>query len=79
VKASEIGIVYLADQQIAFALAECGDAQAGWSLIRTTIEPTLGFEEWEITLDPIYSHYFSDIPEFQVLVEKKNAAKAASK
>ena len=78
VKATEISGEYVANQLMAFALAECGETQAGWELMRKAMHPALGNSVWEIVLDPIYSHYFSDIPEFQALVKKKNAEKAAS-
>jgi TolB-like protein len=77
-KATELGNEYYANQLMAFALAECGDIQAGWGLMEKALHPALGYSEWEVVLDPIYAHYFSDIPEFQAMVEKKNTEKAAS-
>jgi len=72
----EIAMELRAKQTMGLALAQCGDASAGWSMIESILEPALGYTEWEIALDPIYAHYFAEIPEFQALVKRKDAERA---
>ncbi|MGD9340130.1 MAG: hypothetical protein PVG76_04265 [Chromatiales bacterium] len=77
-EAKEIQTSIEADKSMGLALAECGDAHAGWELldVEGSVNPMLGsITEWDAVIDPIYSHYFSELPEFQALVEKKNAEK----
>lgn len=76
-KPAELAEEYLSKVEMAFALAKCGDINAAWEMTKNTIDPVLGVLEWTIVLDPIYAHYFSGLPEFQALVEKKNAEKAS--
>jgi TolB-like protein len=76
-KAVELGMESLSKKHMAIALAECGDIDAGWKLLESAISVILGLSEWEIVVDPIYAHYFSGVPEFQALVEKKNTEKAS--
>jgi len=56
---------------MALALAECGDAQGGWIKAQDSLSDALGGNEWEMVLDPIYPHYFSDLPEYQAWVAAK--------
>ena len=70
-RASEIGMEQTANGEMALALAECGDAQAGWIKAQDSLSDALGGNEWEMVLDPIYPHYFSDLPEYQAWVAAK--------
>ena len=77
-EAKEMQTSNQADRVMSFALAECGDVNAGWELLDLgeDVNPVLDkTTEWQAVIDPIYSHYFSELPQFQALVEKKNAEK----
>ena len=72
--AKEINNERVANRFMGFALAECGDVEAGWPLISIGGQLVLGWAtEWEVALDPIYAHYFSGVPEFKALVAKNMA------
>ncbi|MFT5140865.1 MAG: TolB-like protein [Rhodothermales bacterium] len=54
---------------IAEATAECGDVNAGWELWKENPGAMFsGVSPWILALDPLYQHYYSDIPEYQEMV-----------
>ena len=60
------------------ALAECGQIQKAWEQIQTDKEsPLADVTDWSLVFDPIYSYYFSELPEYQALKKKMLAIKAA--
>ena len=60
----------------AYALAECGDNKKAWSIMKDITEDTYSFTtKWTLALDPLYQHYFSDIPEYKAMVKALEAEK----
>jgi len=70
---TEISMERYANARMGLALAECGDAKGGWIKAQDSLSDALGLTEWEMVLDPIYPHYFSDLPEYQSWVAAKRA------
>ncbi len=68
----------LARTQMYFVLAraECGDVEGAWALQRSMARPWYGPQDWDLVHDPIYAHYFSDLPEYQAAVERQLGAGA---
>lgn len=64
-RATEIDMQSRASLRTALAMAECGDKQGGWIRAQHSLLNVLGTTEWEMVLDPIYPHYFSDLPDYQ--------------
>jgi TolB-like protein len=55
---------------LAQAMAECGDVQILWDAAKEKdADFYSGVTKWTLALDPLYQHYFADIPEYQVMVE----------
>lgn len=55
---------------LAQALAECGDPAALWEAAQdlgSGIYMTVS--QWALALDPLYQHYFADIPEYQAMLK----------
>ncbi len=63
--AAEYGSMINAKFNYGLALAECGDASAGWSLIEEVVnDRTSTLSDWDLVVYPVYAHYFSQIPEY---------------
>ena len=62
----------------ALVLAECGQIDESWELLNTeTKESSNIVTSWELILDPLYRHYFSELPEFKALERKMQKQKQA--
>jgi hypothetical protein len=58
------------ERMLGQARAECGDAEAFWAVIKDTGSSFYAsVSKWQLALDPLYQHYFKDIPEYQEMVE----------
>jgi TolB-like protein len=58
------------ERMLGQARAECGDAEAFWAVIKDTGSSFYAsVSNWQLALDPLYQHYFKDIPEYQEMVE----------
>ena len=62
-----------ANLNMTMALAECGDVEAAWKSLPVANNYSAAANEWELVLDPLYKHYFSDVPEYQAIVAAKSA------
>lgn len=52
------------------ATAECGDVEALWEIVKAMDSDFYsGLTKWTLALDPLYQHYFADIPEYQEMVK----------
>ena len=77
IKDPDIYSLYAVNNNYAKALAECGDTLKAWSiLINLTENPNLEVTKWRLALDPLYQHYFSEIPEYQNMVKALEAEKS---
>ena len=55
---------------LALAMAECGDVEALWVNVEEyTNDLSGGVTKWQLALDPLYQHYFANIPEYQEMVK----------
>ena len=55
----------------ASALAECGETDKAWEIMKNIPGQTFArISEWTLALDPLYQHYFSEIPEYQAMVKR---------
>jgi hypothetical protein len=66
-ESKEISNERLATRYMAYALSECGDIETAWATLQTSLNATVITSEWRIVLDPIFAHYFSELPAFQSL------------
>ena len=58
------------ESALALAMAECGDTEPLWALTKGgSTNPYYGVTKWQLVLDPIYQHYFADIPQYQEMVK----------
>ena len=61
--------VVLLQLMLAQALAECGDVEVLWELVEHGLGDFYsGVTEWQLVLDPLYQHYFANIPAYRELV-----------
>ena len=68
--AAEPASAYIADINMAKAQAECGDSEGAWNIVSERKGTFWGLREWELVLDPLWQHYFADLPEYRALEEK---------
>ncbi len=53
------------------ALAECGDTEKAWEIIKSISgKLSSSITDWTLALDPLYQHYFSEIPEYKAMVKR---------
>jgi len=53
------------------ALAECGETEKSWEIMKNIPGQTFAsLTKWTLALDPLYQHYFSKIPEYQAMVKR---------
>ena len=77
IKDPDIYSLYLVNINYANALAECGDTLKAWSILNNLTEnPNNQITKWTLALDPLYQHYFSEIPEYQEMVKALKAEKS---
>ena len=76
IKKLEILEEYAADRLYSLALAECGETEQAWNILKNQSgKPLSLITDWALALDPLYQHYFSEIPEYQAMVEALNNKK----
>lgn len=68
--AAELESAYDADINMAKAQAECGDSEGAWHIVSEGRGTFWGLSAWELVLDPLWQHYFADLPEYRALEEK---------
>ena len=55
---------------LAQAAAECGDIEGFWVMTKDAdMDMYSGVTKWLLALDPLYQHYFANIPEYQEMVK----------
>jgi hypothetical protein len=61
-------------------MAECGDVETLWKWAMTyeRANPYFGITKWQLALDPLYQHYFANIPEYQEMVQSLQNNKSGS-
>ncbi len=67
-EAAELFETFSVTHSLMFATAECGDAEAGWAMLPEVNYPAGGGLSWMLLYDPIYAHYFSELPGYQARV-----------
>jgi TolB-like protein len=77
IKDPDIYSLYSVNINYANALAECGETLKAWSILKNiTKNPNNQITKWTLALDPLYQHYFSEIPEYQDMVKALEAEKS---
>jgi len=62
------------------ALAECGNIDKAWGIMRNISGKFgRGITDWILALDPLYQHYFSEIPEYKAMVKRLEEEKSKRK
>ena len=65
-------------RMLAQATAECGDVEALWAATKNSDSGFYTtFNKWALTTDPLYQHYFADIPEYQEMVRAVQSDKGS--
>ena len=61
---------------LAQAMAECGDVDVLWEVTKEgDSDPYSGITKWQLALDPLYQHYFANIPGYQEIVKSLQNSK----
>jgi TolB-like protein/Tfp pilus assembly protein PilF len=74
---SEMGIANRVDTIMAMAAAECGDVNRAWALLEDNIRGLSSISAWDLILDPLWQHYFADLPEYRSLGEQTRSGQPA--
>lgn len=65
-------------RMLAQATAECGDVEALWAATKNSDSGFYTtFNKWALATDPLYQHYFADIPEYQEMVRALQSDKGS--
>ncbi len=62
------------------ALAECGETDKAWEINKNISGKAFSpITDWTLALDPLYQHYFSEIPEYKAMVKRLEQEKLKKK